>query len=493
MALKRRISYQWQIFIPLVACLWIAVGIAWWQIKNEREFRMDQIHTQLDLINNRINTAYEDDTDVRPFMDFITRYYRALPQYDLIRVSVYHDGQLIKSIGEPIGLTPSEEEREQGLTIAPGLNETPETIDEARKKGYYYYKVLNSSDGRLKVMTVLPFDQDIMEAAMPKTSVFYVILAIAMACTVFAYLSSRYFGRNITILKTIADRAATDPNFMPAMDYPHDELGDISRQIVHMYNERSLAMQRLKREHKVALNAIEEKARAKRQLTNNINHELRTPIGVIKGYLDTIVQNPDMDEASRNHFLHKAQEHVDRLVNLIADVSAITRLEEGSGLVSTEELDFHDLVYTIASDIDESGILGKMEFNFNVPLNCKIQGNYNLLTGIIINLVKNSVAYSKGSWCTLDYEKEEEGFYHFIFYDNGTGVDEKHIPHLFDRFYRIDTGRSRKAGGTGLGLPIVQNTIIAHGGTIEVLNVPGAGLGFRFSLPKNRKKTGITS
>lgn len=123
------------------------------------------------------------------------------------------------------------------------------------------------------------------------------MFAIAFVATLGAYFSTRYFGRNITNLRNIAERASTDPNFMPAMEYPHDELGDISRQITNMYNQRSQAMQRQKREHAVALHAIEEKARSKRQLTNNINHELRTPIGVIKGYIDTILENPDMDDA----------------------------------------------------------------------------------------------------------------------------------------------------------------------------------------------------
>ena len=97
--------------------------------------------------------------------------------------------------------------------------------------------------------------------------------------TFLAYLSTRYFGRNISILRSIAENAANDTNFLPAMDYPHDELGDISRQITTMYNQRTKAMERQKQEHKIALHAIEEKARNKRQMTNNINHELRTPMG----------------------------------------------------------------------------------------------------------------------------------------------------------------------------------------------------------------------
>ena len=216
----------------------------------------------------------------------------------------------------------------------------------------------------------------------------FVMFAVAIAMTVLTFFTTRYFGRNISILRSVAERAANDPEFIPPMNYPHDELGDITRQIIHMYNERLQALQRQKREHAVAMHAIEEKARSKRQLTNNINHELRTPIGVIKGYLDTVLENPDMDDDSRTRFLCKAREHVERLVNLIADVSAITRLEEGGEKITTEELNFHDIAYTIASDVEESGSMGDMTFNFDIPLDCLVTGNYNLLSGMILNLCK---------------------------------------------------------------------------------------------------------
>ena len=310
------------------------------------------------------------------------------------------------------------------------------------------------------------------------------MFVIATVLTILSYFSTRYFGRNIKILKTFAERAATDPNFIPSMDYPHDELGDISRQIIYMYNERSKAVLKLKREHNVTMHALEEKNRLKRQLTNNINHELKTPIGVIKGYLDTIISNPDMDEASRNNFIRKALMHANRLTNLMNDVSAITRLDEGGALINTEELDYHDLVYTVMSDLAESDILGDMEFVYDIPTDCIIRGNASLLSAMIMNLAKNAAAYSKGTECGVRLDGEDKNFYRFVFFDNGNGVGEEHLPHLFERFYRVDSGRSRKTGGTGLGLPIVQNTIHAHGGSIEVRNNPEGGLEFIYTLPK---------
>lgn len=481
MGLRRKINYQWQLFIPLVATLWLVIGaLAIWLIMSEREVRKNQIDEQLKLVCERIAKANEQDIDPGPFMDFAIQYFRDSPLYDRIRISVYKDGNLIKVAGDPISLSDSERALGAGITQHPNVEDEADANDGK----FFCYNVSKSTDGRVVVYGALPFTTTTTDALKPSMQVVWGILLLAVAVTILSYFSTRYFGRNITILRNVAERAATDPNFIPPMDYPHDELGDISRQIVYMYNERSKAMQQQKREHAVALHAIEEKARTKRQLTNNINHELRTPIGVIKGYLDTILENPDMDECSRNHFLRKAQEHVNRLVNLISDVSAITRLEEGGELISTEELDFHDIAYTVSSDFAESGALGTMEFNYDVPFDCKVLGNYNLLSGMIINLAKNAGAYSKGKTCELVMTGEDENFFKFEFRDDGVGVGEEHIPHLFERFYRIDSGRSRKSGGTGLGLPIVQNTVLAHGGTIEVSNRATGGLCFAFTLPK---------
>lgn len=493
MGLRKRISYQWQLFIPLVIALWaVIIGMSAWHYSSARKDRIEMLHSQLDIINARIIMAYDNNYDPGAFIDFVWKYYHDKREYDLVRVSVYKDGKLIRSCGEPILIDSA-----NGPDITEGLGHKSDLEDEGElpwrdidgdgriePMDYFYFQHGQSADGRMDVYTLLPFDRDIIAASTPDQSIVYIMVLLGLVMTVLAYFSTRYFGKNISMLKRFAERASSEADFVPSTDFPHDELGDISREIVNIYNQRTKAFERLKKEHEVAMHAIEEKARNKRLLTNNINHELRTPIGVIKGYLDTIVENPDMGDDSRNRFISKALEHVNRLVNLIADVSAITRLEEGGDMISTEPVNFHDLVYTLANDFEASGSLGAMSFDFDIAPDIEVMGNYNLLTGAIINLAKNAASYSKGTLCEVVMTGEDEKFYTFEFRDNGVGVGEEHLPHLFERFYRIDSGRSRKAGGTGLGLPILQNTIIAHGGTIEVSNRPTGGLVFTFTLPK---------
>ncbi|MDE7443825.1 MAG: HAMP domain-containing histidine kinase [Muribaculaceae bacterium] len=336
----------------------------------------------------------------------------------------------------------------------------------------------------------MPFTVSLASALGTEPLMWFIIILMAVMVTLIAFFSTRYISRNIVLLRDFANRAAANRNFVATSEFPHDELGDISRQIVRIYREKDRAMAKSEHEHKVALRATQEQARIKRQLTNNINHELKTPVGVIKGYLDTIMSSPDMPEDMRNRFLTKAQENVERLCSLLNDVSTMTRLEENVGEIPTTEIDYHDLVYDVSNDLEVSNINGDLSFNFDIPFDCKIRGNYSLLTAMLFNLIRNSANYSHGTEIELKYLGEEGDFYKFSFADDGTGVSDEHLPHLFERFYRADAGRTRKSassGGTGLGLPIVKNTVTSLGGTISVCNGRLGGLEFVYTLPKYRE------
>lgn len=483
MALKKHISFRWRLFVPFVIILWLIVGaVAAWTYYTGTHNRIERIRSQIDLINARIVSAYNDDFDPASFLRFIGRYYLENPLYDQIRISAYYDGKLIHNVGEKIKLSDRDQLKSSGLTSI----STAQTDDKSDDRNFYY-DVSESSDGRLIVYTVLPFDNDVREALRGSYSFYIFLLLLAVAATVLTYVTSRRLGHDISILRTFALRAGSDPDFVPTMDFANDELGDISRQLVRFYNERNAAIIKIKREHNVALHALEDKTRLKRELTNNINHELKTPIGVIKGYIDTLRENPDMDPDSRTHFLEKASEHVERLVQLLNDLSAITRLEFGAQMINLEPVNFHEVVFQAVSDFETSGMLGDMTFNYDIPTFCQVVGNEALLTGVINNLTKNAVHYSRGTECNLILTGNDDTYYHFAFYDNGIGVKPSSLPHLFERFFREDTGRSRKKGGTGLGLPIVQNTIEALGGSISAANRDGGGLLFRFTLRKVTK------
>lgn len=478
MGLKKQIKYHWKVFLPLVSLIWLMVIVlGLWMYNIQRNLRIDNIRTQVDFVAARIIDTYDKDVDPSAFLGFVEDFYTKNKLFDKIRISVYQNDSLLCCIGDTVRLPQARDSKD-----IEQLTQERKEVERLRIHNNFYYRVRHSQDGSMEVYTILPFSEEVLQASRVSTSVYIMLITVALLATVIAYIMAHRMGRNIRMLRDFALRAGSDPTFVPSTDFAHDELGDISRQIILFYNERNRSLIKLKREHKVAMHALEEKQRIKRDLTNNINHELKTPIGVIKGYLDTINAHPDMGEEQRRKFLVKVGDHVDRLTQLLDDLSSITRLEDGSQMISVEPLDFHEVVFNTVNDLEDSGILNGMEFNYDIPTYCRIIGNEALLSAMINNLTKNAVAYSKGTECNLILTDKDDDFYHFAFYDNGVGVKESSLPHIFERFFREDSGRSRKKGGTGLGLCIVQNTIEALGGTISAANREGGGLLFRFTL-----------
>ena len=488
MITAKRLGYKWRLFFPMVVLLWaiFAILIAY-QYKREVDFRRETASKTLDIISYRLIDAYEHNTDMRQFMNFVGNYFDN-SMFDEASVCVYNSqtGALEYSAGLPVlqDFSESVQRPEFADAVEGGSGTDLKRVGESM----FYYTARRSNDGKIYVHTAMPYTVTISDAIAAESNFWIIVIILAIAVTAFAYISTSYLTRNVTLLRNFADKAANGHVDMDLSRFPHDELGDISRQIIKLYTDKDAANTRSEREHRIALHAVEEKARIKKQLTNNINHELKTPIGVIKGYLDTITSNPDMDDETRARFLNRAQENVERLCSLLNDVSAMTRLEDGAGSIPVSDVDFHDLVFTIESDLTQSGIAGDMTFNYDIPLDCKVKGNNSLLTGMISNLIKNAAQHSHGTEMGIRLIVESERHYTFGFYDNGTGVDAEHLPHLFERFYRIDTGRSRKVGGTGLGLPIVKNTVEALGGSISVHNVNPHGLEFVFTLEKWQDK-----
>lgn len=491
MGLKRPISYQWRLFFPLVALLWsVIIVLALFQYEREKDYRTTRLNDELRLINSRIINAYENDLDMEPFMRFLAQYY----EHSIlkgIRVSVYDSNNtLLYCIGTPIP-------RNHDQSLPPELAEaTVKGYGTALRKSdveannpYYFFGARTSADGKIYVHTAMPYTSAISERVTVDRSLWLLIIAIAFGVTMIAYFSTRYLGKNIKLLHDFANRAANDKD-LGNLDYefPQDELGSISRQIVTLFREREEAIERSEREHRIALKVTEEKIRVTKQLSNNINHELKTPVGIIKGYLDTMADHPEMDEAARTRFIGKAQEHMERLCNMLNDLSSITRLEEGGKGLMRERIDFHELLANVETELSNINLPNSLPFSYDVPPNCNVVGNYNLLFGMMINLIRNSNFHSGGTMCCIKLIGENDREYRFSFFDDGKGVEEEHLPHLFERFYRIDKGRSRKVGGTGLGLPIVKNTVNVMGGTIRVLNHKPHGLEFIFTLLKWREQ-----
>ena len=228
-----------------------------------------------------------------------------------------------------------------------------------------------------------------------------------------------------------------------------------------------------------------EQARLKKQLTQNIAHELKTPVSSIQGYLETIVNNPDLSRDKLDQFIARSYAQSNRLTHLLSDISLLTRMEEAPNMTEKESVNLYQMVQNIFNEVALQLEERQIKTQNLLPANLYIKGNPSLLYSIFRNLTDNVIAYAGTDiHITIRCFRQGEKFYYFSFADTGIGVTSEHLGRLFERFYRVDKGRSRKLGGTGLGLAIVKNAVLLHEGSIFAKNNPEGGLEFIFTLSK---------
>lgn len=224
----------------------------------------------------------------------------------------------------------------------------------------------------------------------------------------------------------------------------------------------------------------------KQEMTNNIAHELKTPVSSIRGFLEILLGDKPIAEEQRRYFLERCYSQTLRLSDLINDVSLINKLEEADDLFNREPVNVWERAEEAIRELQPNAEQQRITILNNLSKDMVIEGNNLLLYSIFRNLIENSLTHAgEGvNICINCYKPEDEKHYFIQFYDTGKGVSNDYLPKLFDRFVRIDEGRSRKSGGTGLGLSIVKHAVLFHGGDIYVKNREEGGLEFFFSLKK---------
>lgn len=233
------------------------------------------------------------------------------------------------------------------------------------------------------------------------------------------------------------------------------------------------------------ISATEKNRLLKQEMTNNIAHELKTPVSSIRGYIETLLEQENIAPDKQKFFLERTYTQILRLSDLIRDVALITKTEEASDLFEKETINIKDTVNEVATDLDQQLKASQISILNHIDETVEIEGNHTLLYSIFRNLIDNVISYA-GENITIGIENymEDPEFYYFSFYDTGRGIDEAHLDKIFDRFYRVCEGRSRKTGGSGLGLSIVKNAVLFHKGQISAKNRKEGGLEFIFSLRK---------
>jgi signal transduction histidine kinase len=339
------------------------------------------------------------------------------------------------------------------------------------KREYFYSATYFKKDGFI-IRSALPYDNNLSETLKTDQHYIWFSLTAIIILTLVLYKFTGPLGRNITKLRSFASKADHNESLdtEDLMEFPGDELGEIAEKIIKLYKR----LQSTRKEQDVL----------KRQLTQNIAHELKTPVASIQGYLETILNNPGINEDMRLQFMQRCYAQSQRLTALLQDISTLNRMDDAPDMIDFTRVNISQTVKDIIKETSLQLSQKQMTFNDMLPDDIVIKGNQSLIYSIFRNLTDNAIAYAGvGTEITLsavDNGKE----WKFVFKDNGVGVPYKHLARLFERFYLVDKGRSRKMGGTGLGLAIVKNAVLLHKGMIKVENRKEGGLMFTFFLQK---------
>ena len=429
------------------------------------------LENRLVNVNNTVIEAYENGNDLQKTVDFI-HLFTGNTTLDPLRITVYDNkGVMIADnpeatilVYDAAGNMLPEFKRLGGG----GANASVSDLSIDGNKLMVSTK--RSADGLVSSFAALPYKGEVIDFLSIDPMVWIVVIILGILSSALAYWGVRVVCKNVYALRNLAQAISTDqlPDDADTWEFSDDELGDVSRKLLTLYRDK--------------IHAEREKMHHERQIGMNVSHELNTPVGIIKGYLDTVLADDNMPDALKRKFVVRAQQNSDRLANLVSDVSMVMRLQEG-GAIDYGIINFRDMTAQIAEDIAQGHIADNMTFICDIPEDCLIKGHESLLTNALFNLIYNAAQYSGGTRISLLWKGENDGMHRFEFADNGCGVDDEHLDRLFDLFYRVDTGRARKNGGAGLGLPLVHRIITAMGGDITVENAPGGGLRFTFTLP----------
>ena len=471
-----KLSFHHKIFVGLVGYSLLMVAcLAAFQYNRERQFKADKLNAQLQLLNDRIiDDISECDTVFEPVLN-------ELGAFDGLRVSIISlDGRLVyDSMLDSMPGADHRGRKEVSDAIREGIGF--DTRRHSKSTGQTYFYSAKKGKGYI-VRTAMPYSVSLDEFLSADYTFLWVIAGITVAMCFIGFFATRGMGENIARLSEFAERAERGERVYDTAAFPDDELGVISSHIVRLYARLQQALADRDREHRLVMEEEQEKIRIKRRLTNNINHELKTPVAAMQVCLETLMAHPDMAQSKKDEFLGRCYGASCRLNRLLADVSQLTRMEDGGDSIVRENVCVGEIVAEVCDEFKPVAAEKGVEIVCSLGYDAYVKGNATLLASIFRNLIDNALAYSGCSRIDIRQEPADSGYITISVADDGCGVASEHLPLLFERFYRIDKGRSRRAGGTGLGLAIVKNAVLFHGGNITVRNRKPSGLCFTFSL-----------
>ena len=417
-------------FLVPVLLLWVLVSVfVYYQYEIEKKHKVNELNTRLQLLNRFL---LSDITDGKPLDESLKLYSVYSENVRITLLSM--DGNVLYDNVEDINKMGNHLNRyEVADALKNGSGHTIRRLSETNNIQYFYSATCGD---KYIIRSALPYSISLEKTLKANSMIWWLVIALTVLITIVV----------VILFNTVKQR---NSNYVKFLEQEQDKI------------------------------------RIKRQLTNNINHELKTPVASIQVCLETLINNPNLEKNMQTRMIDRCYQSCQRLRNLLRDVSLITRIEEGNQQIERERVVINDIVDDLKEELTIYPSESRLDLYTNIDEEVVVNGNSSLLISIFRNLTENAIAYSGGTSITISLLENNSNECKLSFEDNGIGVEEKHLEHLFERFYRVDKGRSRQKGGTGLGLAIVKHSVLFHGGEITVTNKKDGGLRFVFTLKKN--------
>ncbi len=462
----------------LLAFSWtIILSFVGYQYLREKQYKSEFLNAQLQMYNRHLLDVVEEGVS---YEEYISTHEKP---FENLRISVItYSGDVVYDNMLPLDSLDNHRSRPEisaALKKGTGYNIGRQSASDGRE---YFYSATRGK--QVLVRSAIPFSPSLKELLQTDWTFLGVMIVISFVMSVLAYFATRRLGKTIERLNRFASKAKKGEAFDEAEPFPNDELGSISNHIVQLYAQWQQTIKDRDLAHEATLREEQEKIRIKRQLTNNINHELKTPVASIQVCLETLLSGIALSEEKRQELIERCYANNERMRRLLNDVSLITRMEAGSSLIAKEKIVINDIITEIAEELEIMPVNERLMLYADFKEQVIVDGNLSLIGSIFRNLIENAIAYSEGENIYISLVANNDKECCIRFEDDGCGVEEKQLGRLFERFYRVDKGRSRQKGGTGLGLAIVKHAVQFHGGTITASNRPGGGLRFEFTLVK---------
>lgn len=451
-----KVRYQYRLFFYFAIVLVIVVaGFSIFIMKRERAHNLKAMQSELITYNSMVYQAVERNVA-----------YDSISFQDKVRVTIIDTAGnvLFDNLG-PVAYQENQMDRPEIVKAKQDGAGTYLRGSRSVNEEYLFYARRYPN---LFIRTALTYRTEVLPKIIEDRKYLFGIAFLFLCLVLSLIYITHILTRPISTFNLLIDAIQRHKEDFSDIPFGKDEFGELGRKIANAYEQ------------------LESNKRFKQEMTQNIAHELKTPVTGIKAYLETIKHSPDMDHAQMMHFLDKAYMQTVRLSSLIANVSTLNKLDEGAEKFNLEEISLVGCLGDIQEEIGYKLISNNIKLIVSIDASYTLIGSYFLVYYLLKNLIDNSIEHGgNGIEINLQCHRvqlEPHPLYEFVYYDTGKGVPEENLPRLFERFYRVERGRTRKNGGSGLGLSIVKNAVLFHKGSISVSNKPSGGLEFHFTL-----------